>query len=226
MRKLMFTGLALAALALPAAAEIRDVSNFTNVSASGRYRVEVEVGPEFRVEASGADAARIRTRVEGDTLKIEPINRPWFGNPRYQATFRVTLPRLEGVAAARGMTMVATAGGDCDDFSAASAMGSDLVVREIACDTVDAAAAMGADLTLSGACGSLDATAAMGADLRAGGLQCRTVDASAAMGADIRAFASVTYDATASMGADVEVTGGGRARDSRASMGGSVSHID
>lgn len=223
MRTIILAGLALGAVALPATAETRNVAGFTNVEATGRYRVEVTVGPEFRVEASGADAARIRTRVEGDTLKIEPINRPWFGNPLYHATFLVTLPRLEGVAAARGMTMVATAGGECDDFSAASAMGSELTVRDIACETVDAASAMGAELTLAGECGALDASAAMGANLVADRLHCRTVDASAAMGADISAYASSSYDATASMGADVSIAGEGRARDTTASMGGSVS---
>lgn len=222
MRELMIASLAALAFAAPAWAETRNVSGFDTVNASGRFRVEVSVGPHYAVTVEGADAARIRTRVDGDTLKIEPTRRPWFGEPRYNATIRVVLPQLEGVAAARGATVRASGGGACGEFSAAAAMGAVLNVSALACDTVNAAAAMGAELTLAGTCGALDVSAAMGAEVRAEELRCRVVDASGAMGADITAFASISYDAAASMGADVEVSGGGRAGDRSAAMGGSI----
>jgi hypothetical protein len=224
MRTIFIAGIVLAALSGPAGAETREISGFDNVSASGRFRVEVAVGPEFSLIVEGSDAARVRTRREGDTLKIEPVSRPWFGNPRYDAIVHVIVPRLEGVAAARGATLNASAGGECTEFSAAAAMGAELRVSDIQCERVDAAAAMGANVTLAGSCGALDVSAAMGADVSAANLHCRTVNASAAMGADIEAFASNTFDAAASMGADVAVSGGGKRGDTSAAMGGSITH--
>ena len=205
-----------------ASAETRDLSNFTSVNVSGRYRAEIAVGESYSVTLDGADAARLRTVVEDGVLKIEPARRPWFGEPRYDVHVRVTLPRLDGVAAARGATVRAAAGGPCTSFSAAAAMGADLDVVGISCETVEAAAAMGADLDLAGECGALDISAAMGADADADALRCRTVDASAAMGAGISAYASITYDAAASMGADVRIRGEARQGDRSAVMGGSV----
>ena len=211
------------AAALPASAELREVSGFDQVAVEGRFRVEVTVGPEYRVYADGPDASRIQTVVEDDTLEIRPARRPWFGgNPQYDATVRVTLPRLESVTAARGASVRATAGGECDRFGAAAAMGSALTVNGLQCDMIEAAAAMGANLTLAGACESLDVAAAMGAVVEAAELRCGSVDASAAMGADIEAFASAAFDASASMGGSINVAGGATSGDRSAVMGGSI----
>ncbi len=222
MRTLFFVALAAAAIATPAAADTRNITGFDNVNANGNYRVEVAVGPAYSVTVEGRDAARIRTRRERNTLRVEPVSRPWFGNPRINAVVRVTLPRLEGVGAARGVEMTATAGGPCTSFSANAAMGATLNVRDIECATLNANAAMGAEMVLAGACGKLDASAAMGAEVNAEALRCRTVDASAAMGADINAFASASYDASASMGGDISVAGNGQANSSRTALGGAV----
>jgi hypothetical protein len=211
-----------ALLAAPAAADTRALSGFDAINASGNYRVDVSVGEAYSIVVTGADAARIRTRLDGDTLKIEPMRRSWFGNPRYDATVRVTLPRLEGVAASRGMSMTATAGGECGMFDAAAAMGAELVVTGLQCGTISAAAAMGAELSLNGSCTSLEVSAAMGANVRADGLLCERAEISAAMGADVDAYASAAYDASAAMGADVSVAGGARQGERSAAMGGSV----
>lgn len=215
--------LALAALTGAAAAEQRPVTGFDNVNASGRFRVEIAVGPAHTVNVEGPDAARIVTRRDGDTLKIEPRNRPWFGGePRYDAVVRVTLPRFEGVAASRGAQVSATGGGACTDFDAAAAMGANLIVRELFCGHVDASAAMGGEMELIGGCRSLDASAAMGGIVGADALLCETVDASAAMGGEIKAFAETSYDASAAMGGDIDVSGSGRAADRSTALGGSI----
>jgi hypothetical protein len=218
---------AVATLAGAAQAEPRSVAGFDEVNASGRYRVEIAVGPQFRVDVQGADGSRILTRRDGYALKIEPRNRPWFGGePRYDALVRVTLPRLEGVAASRGATVTVEAGGDCDGFEAVAAAGASLTVRSLYCSTVDASAAMGASIELAGGCRMLDVAAAMGASVDAVELRCATVDASAAMGGEIGAFAQQSYDASAAMGGSVEVHGGGRATDRSAALGGSISERD
>jgi|CXWL01.1.fsa_nt_gi hypothetical protein len=215
--------LALAALTGAAAAEQRTVTGFDNINASGRFRVEIAVGPAHTVNVEGSDAARIVTRRDGDTLKIEPRNRPWFGGePRYDAVVRVTLPRFEGVAASRGAQVNATGGGACTEFDAVAAMGANLVVRELFCGHVDASAAMGGEMELVGGCRSMDVSAAMGGIVEADALHCETVDASAAMGGEIKAFAETSYDASAAMGGDIDVSGAGRAADRSTALGGSI----
>lgn len=223
MNRLILPTLILTALATTATAETRDLRGFDSVRAEGRFRVEVTVGPEYRVDVSGPDAARIATRVEGDTLEIKPLHRPWFGGePRFDATVQVTLPELDGIAAARGARVQAVAGGDCHEFDAASAMGGVLEVRDLRCTSIDAAAAMGATLTLAGSCDQLDISAAMGAVVEADDLHCATVDATAAMGADVAAYASNTYDASASMGGNIAISGEARDGDRSSVMGGSI----
>ena len=222
MRNFVLVASVLVLLGAPAHADTRTLTGFDTVQGSGRFTVDVQVGPEFQVRVDGPDAHRIRTRVDDGALKIEPARRPWFGEPRYDATIHVTLPHLAGVVAARGARMSAVAGGPCEDFSAVAAMGADLRVAALACETVDAAAAMGAELSLAGVCETLDVSAAMGAIVRAAELHCQTVDASAAMGADIDAYAQASFDAAASMGGDINVAGGGRVGDRSAAMGGSV----
>lgn len=221
--KKLFVVLAFGALAGAAAAEPRALTGFDNVNASGRFRVEIAVGSAHTVNVEGPDAARIVTRRDGETLKIEPRDRPWFGGePRYDALVRVTLPQLAGVAAARGAQVNATGGGACADFAAAAAMGANLVVRELYCGHVDVSAAMGGVVELIGACRTLDVSAAMGGSVEADALQCGTVDASAAMGGEIKAFATTSYDASAAMGGDIDISGGGRAADRSTALGGAV----
>lgn len=212
------------ALAGTAAAETRDLSGFRSVHAEDRLTVSVTSGDHYSVEVTGADAARVRTRLDGRTLYIEDARRPWFGrSPRLDAQVRIAAPSLERVSAARGADLSADfAGRHCDDFSAAAAMGGEASIMGLECDTVSSSAAMGGSIRIAGTCRTARASAAMGGSIRAEALRCETVDASASMGGDINAFASQTYDASASMGGSINVAGGGRATDTSAAMGGSI----
>jgi hypothetical protein len=221
MREIMIACVSCLALASAASADTRAVTGFNTVNASGRFDVSVTVGDRYEVNVTGADAARIRTRVEGETLKIEPARRPWFGNPRYDARIAVTVPQLSGVAAARGAEVEARAGGECTEFGAAAAMGAVLSVTDLTCRAVEVASAMGAQVTMSGECDTLQVAAAMGGAVDAEALRCRQVDATAAMGGAVEAFATQSYDASASMGGDINI-GGGATGDRTTAMGGSV----
>jgi hypothetical protein len=224
MKRFVAVALLAGGLAGAAHAETRGLTGFTEINASDRLRVEVATGETYGVEVTGADAERVRTRLDGRTLRISDARRPWFGSRRrLDATVRVTAPRVEGVAASRGAELSATLSGECGDFSAAAAMGGAVRVSGVACRSVDAAAAMGGELRLAGTCDALDVSAAMGGQVRAADLQCRTVDASAAMGGDIRVYASESYDASAAMGADIDVAGEARRGETSAAMGGSIS---
>lgn len=224
MRRLLAPALIALSLAAPAAAETRALSGFRAVDAEDRLVVTIEVGDHYAVEVTGADAQRIRTRVDGRTLFIEDSRRPWIGrSPRLDAQARVTAPAIESVAASRGANLTANlAGGSCDDFSASAAMGGEANVSAAQCNAVSSSATMGGVLRIAGSCRSHHVSASMGGYVRADEMQCETVEASAAMGGDIRAFASRSYDASAAMGGAIEVGGGGVSSDTSTVMGGSV----
>jgi hypothetical protein len=225
MKRLIAPALIALALAVPAAAENRSVSNFSAVDAEDRLTVTIAVGDTYAVEVTGADADRIRTRVDGRTLYIDDERRPLFGrSPRLDAHVRVTAPAIESVSSARGAQLSANlAGASCDDFTAAASMGGATNVTGAQCATVSSSASMGGEVRIAGACRTHDASASMGGYVRATEMQCATVDASASMGGEITAFASQSYDASASMGGAVDIDGGGEATDTSSSMGGSIS---
>jgi hypothetical protein len=224
MRHFLAAALLAGAFAGIAYAETRSLSGFTHVNAADRITVDVAVGETFSVEVTGADAERVRTRIDGRTLRISDANRPWFGrSPRIDATVRVTAPRIEGVAASRGAQLTAALSGECDDLSASAAMGGSARVSGVACRSVDASAAMGGELELAGSCEALSVSAAMGGAVGADQLQCRTVDASAAMGGMIDAYASERYDASAAMGGAISFSGDAGRGETSAAMGGSIS---
>lgn len=190
-------------LVSPAAAEVRALSGFSGVAATDRIEVEVTTGAAFRVEVSGADAERVRTRVDGDVLRISRQGGNWFtGNRRLNAQVRVTLPAIDSLAASRGAEVRAT---------------------EINSTDMSLAAAMGGEIRISGSCRSLDAAVSMGGAVRADDFQCEDADVAASMGGDARVFASRRFEAAASMGGAVNVAGGGQRGDVATSMGGSVS---
>jgi hypothetical protein len=188
-------------MAASASAETRNLRDFNSIGASDQMRVEISVGGEYAVEVTGADAARVRTRVEDGTLLIDQRNRPWFGSRHLNAVVRISVPELESIAAARGVEVNA---------------------RGVDAERFDIAAAMGAEVRVSGTCGVLDAAAAMGASIRADELQCRTADVSAAMGGSARVYASETYEGSASMGGSIDISGDGASRGRSTAMGGSI----
>jgi hypothetical protein len=194
--------LAASALVLASAgvahAEVRNLAGFTKVDANAGTDVQVTVGGAFRVEVTGRDADRIVTRVQGDTLVVEPVRGfSWRGR---QANIRVTMPRVEGLSASSGADLVATGlnGG-----------------------AVNLASSSGADLRVSGVCGSFSADASSGADLHASDLRCETGNVSVSSGADARVFASGRLNVDASSGGGVVAYGGSDLGNIQLSSGGS-----
>jgi hypothetical protein len=194
---------ALAALAANLAwAAPRNVAGFDSVHAQDAVRVDIVSGDQPSVDVSGPEAGRVRTEVQGTTLMISEINRPWFGHDRaVAAEIRVTMPRVAAIASAKGATIIAknVQGGD-----------------------VSLAASMGGELKASGACQWANVAASMGGVVRADGLQCARATVSASMGGEARVFASANYDASASMGGEVRVAGGGARGRVSTSFGGEV----
>lgn len=199
--------LAASALVLASAgvahAEVRNLGGFTKVSANAGTDVEVTVGGAFSVEVTGRDAARIVTRISGDTLIVEPVRGfSWRGR---QANIRVTMPRVDGLSASSGADLVATGinGGAI---------------------TLDSSS--GADLRVSGACTTFSADASSGSDIDARQLRCESGSVDVSSGADAMVYASGRLDVDASSGGGVVAYGNPGIGNIDLSSGGSLRRAD
>lgn len=199
MRTLLLSVAAVAVLVGAAHAEPRQLSGFTRVSASAGTQVEITVGQAFSVDVSGPDAARIITRVSGDTLIVEPERGNWRG--RRNATVRVTMPAVQELDASSGARINATG------------VNSPNIALEVS---------SGAHLNVAGACGAFVADASSGADLNASGLRCETGSVDASSGARARVHATGRLNVDASSGGDVIAYGNPGIGDIDLSSGGSL----
>ena len=138
-------------------AEVRNLAGFTKVDANAGTDVQVTVGGAFRVEVTGRDAARIITRVQGDTLIVEPVRGfSWRGR---QANIRVTMPRVVGLSASSGADLQVS--GTCASFTADASSGADIDARQLHCENGSVDVSSGADARVF-ASGRLDVGASSG----------------------------------------------------------------
>lgn len=182
----------------------RDVGPFTAVQASAGTDVEVVVGPALSVDVSGRDADRIATRVSGNTLVVEPVRGWSWRGPRH-AQVRVTMPRVEGLAASSGA-----------DLTATGVNGGAIALES----------SSGADLNVSGSCASFTADASSGADIHAQNLRCENGSVDVSSGADARVYASGRLDVDASSGGGVVAYGNPGIGSIDLSSGGSLRRAD
>lgn len=201
--RIIVASVALAALAAPASAAPREVNGFTSVEARAGTDVEVMIGGAFSVDVSGPDADRIVTRVSDGTLIVEPMRGTHSG--RRNAEIRVTMPRVEGLAASSG---------------------ADLIARGVNGGAISLSVSSGADLRVSGTCATFNADASSGADLHAGELRCQDGNVSVSSGADARVYATGALNVDASSGGGVQALGGADIRNIEMSSGGSFRRVN
>lgn len=185
-----------------AAADTRPLANFDKVNASAGTQVEITVGPSFQVNVEGRDAARIVTRVSGDTLVVEPertVGFHWRG--RRDALVRVSMPAVEGLGASSGARIRAAG---------------------VAGGAVSLDASSGAAIDVAGACATFSADASSGASIDAEALRCERGSVSASSGASAHVYATGRLDVDASSGGDVVAFGDPGIGDISLSSGGSL----
>jgi hypothetical protein len=186
-----------------ASAETRAISGFDAISTSAGVPVEVSIGSGFQVEVTGRDAARIETRVEGDTLVVRPRGQWHWG--RRDAQVRVTMPAVSGLEASSGASIRA---------------------NQITGPALELGASSGASVRVSGSCGNVAADASSGARIDAEGLRCEAGSAEVSSGASVRVNVAGRLDVDASSGGDVFAAGGAQLGDISLSSGGSLRRID
>ena len=205
--KILMISAALAALAVAgsAAADTRNVSGFRGVGAEGPFNVEVTLGDHYAVDVTGADAARILTELEHNSLRIHlPRGSNWNrGDARLDAVVHVTTPRLDALAGAAAANIRANG------------------VRE---GEFSVAASSGSEINVAGSCSELSAATSSGGVINAADLACNTGNLAASTGGRIQAKLSDTSHAAASLGGDIQVVGNPPHRNDAASMGGNISY--
>lgn len=202
--RLILAGCALlVASAGTAFAETRNLTGFNSISANAGTDVVVTVGPAFSVNVTGAGADRVVTRIDGDTLVVERRRGISWGGAR--AEVQVTMPRVEGLAAASG---------------------SDLVATGVNGGNISLDSSSGADLRVSGTCASFSADASSGSDIFAQDLRCESGTAEASSGADARVYASGDLNVEASSGGGIVAYGNPSVRNVDLSSGGSFRRAD
>ncbi len=179
--------------------QMRTLKDFSEVSASAAD-VELAIGPAFRVEVTGADPARIETRVEDGELVIEPA-RSGFWRRGGRALVKVTLPTLDSLSAAAGARIKA-------DGLQAKALRVE--------------ASSGAAMTLRGACESIDAEVSTGASIDADGLVCGAGDAEASTGGELRVNVNGPLNVEASTGGAIHAGANAKIGEIELSSGGAL----
>lgn len=187
----------------PAQAETRTgLSGFTGVSAGGRYEVEIADGSDYAVNVAGADAGKLRARVRGRTLELEPDVGFWRGDsPRLDIVVRVTLPRLDAVAATRGVQVKAAG----------------IEARNIAL-----AANTGGSLEIDGTCSNASVAVSTAGSIAATDFRCNDASVAASTGGNARLYANGSLSAAASTGGIVRVAGSPSVTNRAQSLGGEI----
>lgn len=190
--------------ALPAMADEKsfDYSDFVEVDSSAGVNVDISVGGDYSIVATGSEKAleRLRIEIKGDTLYVgRKKSVSWGRTPSVQVA--VTMPALEGVEASSGSSIDAD-GISGDDFSADASSGASIVVE--------------------GTCTDLNVDVSSGASINAEDLKCAEVIADGSSGGSISATANEKVIADASSGASIRIYGSPKETNIDKSSGGSV----
>jgi hypothetical protein len=220
MRDVLISVALVLAVALPAYAETRALSGFSEISASEGVQIEVSQGDTYAVEVTGRDADKIVTTVHGDRLDITRRGFFHFGAGP-EARVRVTMPHLNALRAQSGVQIT------LNEMSGARldvnlSQGAVLEAGHVRIGALSVEASQGAMATLDGSCTSLNVRAAMGGMIDAASLQCESASASASMGGSVEIHAKQSVEANASMGGMIEVAGRPTERRLSTGMGGEV----
>lgn len=155
LRTLAFTlGFGLTQLAALAQGQTRPVGSFERLDASGAVNVFVKQGPtaEVRVEAEPEVLARVRTEVQGGTLKIYRQQRKGISMGNLKAervSVYVTCPQLSGIAVSGASDVKGETPFTANDFTIQASGASD-VTLQLTAKTLKANASGASDIRLTG----------------------------------------------------------------------------
>lgn len=195
------------------------VNGFDTVALAAGGDVEVRVGPNFSVTATGAPATLDKVKVErdGDALKLgwkEGVR--WSGGPD-KVRYVVTMPRIAG-ANIGGAGSIAIDRVEGDAFEGNIGGSGRLDVRGMRVDKAAFSIGGSGDVAAAGAAQTLQINIGGSGDVRAAPLRAETAAVSIAGAGNVQATVARTADVTIVGSGDVTIGGG--ARCSVTKMGG------
>jgi len=192
------------------------VSDFTEISVFGSFKVNLVKAQACRVEIdyNGIDVGDVITRCSGGELQIKIRNGGFFdfndhpdrrGNKR-KAIVTIYYTSLESIEIKGGASLRAVDPIVSSKLTLISQMGADvrlqLQVKELSLES-----SMGSAVVLSGTADEAKIRAKMGTEVDAADLKCQEVSVNASMGADVTVFAEKELNASAHFGASISCKG-------------------
>ncbi|MBI1769206.1 MAG: DUF2807 domain-containing protein [Bacteroidetes bacterium] len=192
------------------------VSQFTDISVFGPFKVKLIKAPACRAEIdyNGIDASDVITKCDGDEFQIKIRNKGFFdfmddsdrkGN-RPQAIVTIYYTSLENIEIKGGASLRAVDPIISPKLILVSQMGAD-VKLQLQVKELDLESSMGSEVVLSGTANAAKIRAKMGTEVDASTLKCQEVTVSASMGADVTVFAEKELNASANFGASISCKG-------------------
>lgn len=217
-----FRSAALAALFIGASAlttlaqdggQPRPVGAFEQVRASGAINVVLRQGPaEVRVDAPADVLAKVRTEVEGNTLKIYREKSGGFNFGKTEkVTVYVTAPRLTGVEVSGASDVKGASPISAEQFSIKASGASD-VTLQLTAQQLTAHASGASDIRLTGRVERQQVHVSGASDYRAYELKSQHAQVDASGASDAFVYVDQELDAHTSGASDVHYKGKGRQR--------------
>jgi len=175
----------------PTLTEVYDFTGFDEISITGVYNLDVEVGETYSIVLSGSEKEMNNVKVtrDGDTLELgrKKKDKKIKGKSNNGVSAIITLPALNALEII-GVGSGEINGVDSENFN--------LDISGVG------------ELSISGKCGALEANIAGVGEINTKKLKCKTADISLAGVGEMTAYASETVDVSAAGIGGVKVYGG------------------
>lgn len=192
--------------------QLRPVGSFEQVRASGAINVVLRQGPaEVRVEATPEVLAKVRTEIEGTTLKIYREKSGFSFGKTEKVTVYVTSPRLTGVEVSGASDVKGASPISAEQFSIRASGASD-VTLQLTAQQLTAQASGASDIRLTGRVERQQVSVSGASDYRAYELKSQDAKVEASGASDAFVYVDGELNAHTSGASDVHYKGKGRQR--------------
>ena len=201
--------------------ENRTETNFTGISTSQGFEVEVVTGEDYSVKIDADDNLMkyVVTEIRGTVLKVGLENNVNVRNAHLKA--RITAPSIETVWASSGASVTVKGYMKGAEKVTLDASSGGTIRAAVDAPVVSVEASSGSQVMLSGRTQVLKYSASSSGSIDAFELLSENAKVSASSGASVKVHASIKLDASASSGGNIKYRGGASVT-SNSSSGGSV----
>lgn len=201
--------------------ENRTVGNFTGISTSQGFEVEVVTGENYSVKVDADDNLMkyVVTEINGNMLKVGLENNVNVSNAHLRA--KITAPSIESIRASSGATVTLKGMMKAESKATLDASSGATIRTAVDAPLVSAEASSGSQIFLTGRTQTLKFQASSSGSINAAELLSENAKVSASSGASVKVHASLKLDASASSGGNIKYRGGASVT-SNTSSGGSV----